>query len=115
MRDGLQVLLKAIPEVKIIDKVDNSSTALQVIAEQRPALVLLGYDLPGEETEAILKQAKATWPQSRCIALAGSVQQQYLAQTAGADDVLLVGFSAAAFFTTIETLLEEQTSQYQKI
>ncbi len=109
MRDGLRALLRTIPYLKIVGQADDSLSALAIFSEQRPLLVLLGANLPAEEVQTFLAQTKAEWPETRCIVLVDSFQQQWLAETAGADSVLLTGFPAAKFVNTIEELLSLET------
>ncbi len=108
MRDSLRALLRAIPGVSIIGQVDNSSSALEMIVNHQPALTLLATNLPGDEIWHVLKQIKGKQLQTRCLVLAGTLQQQWLAKNAGADSVLLAGFPAAKFYETIEELRAEQ-------
>lgn len=109
MRDGLRALLRTIPYLKIVGQADDSSSALALVSEQRPTLVLLGANLPNDEVQTVLAQTKAECPEARCIVLADSFQRQWLAEMAGADSVLLTGFPAAKFISIIEKLLSLET------
>jgi DNA-binding NarL/FixJ family response regulator len=62
----------------------------QDIAEQRPAVLLLDTDLPGEGVLTVLARIVARGSQSRCLVLADSIQQRQEARAAaaGADAVL---------------------------
>lgn len=108
IRDSLRALLRATPSVNVITQVDDGSSALEMIMAHHPTLMLLGSNLPDDELKTVLKQTKATQPQTRCIVLAATSQQEWIARNFGADSVLFAGFPAAAFFTTIEQLLSEQ-------
>jgi DNA-binding NarL/FixJ family response regulator len=105
MRNGLRALLRTMPKIKIVGHVDQGSAALEMVTRERPALVLLNSSLPFEETWMALKQIKAEWPQTRCIVLVDNIQQQGMAQAAGADGVLLKGFAAETLFMTIDEVL----------
>jgi hypothetical protein len=52
----------------------------------------------------VVRQLKLAWPQVRCLVLAHTSRQQQQAQAAGADRVLRAGFSAGAFFNTVQEL-----------
>ena len=108
IRDGLRALLKAVPQIEGVGQVDDVSSALNIIQNDPPALVLLNSNLSGNPVQTILRQIKLECPQIRCIVLADNVRQQRIAITSGADDVLLAGFSAVRLFTTIERLLNGQ-------
>jgi DNA-binding NarL/FixJ family response regulator len=105
MRNGLRALLRTIPRIEIVGQVDQGSAALGMVTLERSALVLLDSSLPFEEMRMALKQIKAEWPQTRCIVLVDNLQQQGMAQAAGADGVLLKGFAAETLFMTIDEVL----------
>lgn len=108
MRDGLRALLRAMPQIEIVDEADDSPSALRMITKHHPALLLLDSDLPGDEVSTELGRIKTEEPQIRCIVLADNPQQQQVANAAGADGVLLKGFPAAKLFETIERLFPRQ-------
>ncbi|MCP4542699.1 MAG: response regulator transcription factor [Chloroflexi bacterium] len=105
VRDGLRALLTAIPQVTNLQEIDDASSALRIVKEHCPALVLISVDLPSGEFWSLLAQIKAQHPQTRSILLVNDVQQQELAQTAGADGVLLQGAPASKLSATIKHLL----------
>ena len=105
IREGLRALLRTIPRIEIVGQVGQGSAALEMVTRERPALVLLNSSLPFEETWMALKQIKAEWPQTRCIVLVDNIQEQDMAQAAGADGVLLKGFAAETLFMTIDEVL----------
>lgn len=105
IREGLRALLRTIPRIEIVGQVGQGSAALEMVTRERPALVLLNSSLPFEEAWMALKQIKAEWPQTRCIVLVDNIQQQGMAQAAGADGVLLKGFAAETLFMTIDEVL----------
>ncbi len=105
VRDGLRALLTAIPQVASLKEIDDVSSALRVVEEHRPALVLISVNEAGDEVWNVLAQIKAKHPQTRSILLANDVQQQQLAQTNGADGVLLRGAPASRLSATIKSLL----------
>jgi DNA-binding NarL/FixJ family response regulator len=105
IREGLRALLRTIPRIEIVGQVGQGSAALEMVTRERPALVLLNSSLPFEEAWMALKQIKAEWPQTRCIVLVDNIQEQGMAQAAGADGVLLKGFAAETLFMTIDEVL----------
>jgi len=105
MRDGLRAFIRTIPYLRIVGQADDSPSAQVLVSEQRPALVLLGANLPNDEVQTVLAQTKAECPETRCIVLVDSTQRQWLAEIAGADIVLLTGFPPARFVNTVEELL----------
>jgi DNA-binding NarL/FixJ family response regulator len=110
-QNGLLALMTAMPQIEVVGEADNASSALQMVVERRPALVLLDMDLPGNDPWALLRQIKNDWPAIRCIALADDVQHQQDSQAAGADVALVKGFPPAQLIATIERLLPPVTQR----
>ncbi len=111
LRDGLQALVTAMPQIEVVDGVDDISSALNTSFEHYPALVLLDSGLVGSEIWITVQRARAKWPQARCVFLVNDVHQHQEAEAAGADAVLLKGFPAARLTATIGRLLPRQRKQ----
>ena len=100
LRDSLEALLKTLSWLHIIEPVDNKFSALEMMTQYQPKLVLLD-----NEGWNLLKSIKTLYPQVHCLALVNGLQQQQAAKSAGADLTLLKGFVASELFTAIEKLL----------
>ena len=107
LRDGLQALLIAVPQVDAVEQICDLSSALEMSFERSPALVLLDSGLAGSGIRPAVRQAKARWPQARSIFLADSVQQQCEAEAVGVDAVLLKGTLPERLVATIQGLLSQ--------
>jgi len=105
MRDGLQALLRTIPEIEIVGQADSELQALTVISQQQPALVMLDSSLAPGEMLPMLVQIKDGYPRTRCIVLVENAQQQGAAREAGADTALITGFSAEVLHAAIDQVL----------
>ncbi len=105
MRDSLQALLQIMPRLKVAGVASHSFSAMQMLVRYNPGLVLLDVDLPDNQAWVLLKQMQLTRPQTRCLFLANSIEQQRAARAAGANAALLKGFEAMELFTTLEKLL----------
>jgi DNA-binding NarL/FixJ family response regulator len=114
LRDGLQALLTAMPQIDAVEWVSDLSSAPRMALGRAPALVLLDSGPAGSEVWLAVRQARTKWPQARCVFLADSVQQQYEAEAAGADAVLLKGVLPAKLIATIVRLLPRQGSQEER-
>jgi DNA-binding NarL/FixJ family response regulator len=105
LRDGVQALVGAMPQVGTIRKInDLSSTSLAAI-EGYPELVLLNCGMGCGLIGAMVAQVKARWPRARCLTLVGSVEQQREAESSGADAVVLNGLPARKLLKTIAGVL----------
>ena len=88
-------------QISAVFVAEEASLALRMVKDHRPNLVLLDIRLP--EAQMVLEQIKNKWPQTRCIALVGSGEQEL--EVREADAVLIEGFSPSHLFGTIEALL----------
>jgi len=113
MRDGLLALLSAIPQIGTIQQMERGLMELKSVPDHNQALVLLDANLIDQELWTYMKKVKGrnSGQQFKYIVLADNTFQQRMAQAAGADGVLLAGFPAAQFFTTIEHLFNRTEAQ----
>ncbi len=111
MRDSLYALLKAVSHIQVIGCADDGATALSLVTEHEPDLVLLDTNLAKAQVGSTLEQIKAMRPQTRCIVLVDSAQQRQLAETAGADATLIKGFRANKLVEVIERLASGQVNR----
>ena len=107
VRDGLQALLAAMPQIETIELANDSASALRMIARHWPALVLLDTNLPANGVWTVLEQVKTRWPQVRCLILTDNNRQRHMAQAIGADAMLIKGFPAMELFGAIKQLLSK--------
>lgn len=107
LREGVEALMATVSRIEIIGRVDAASTALRLVFEQRPDLLLLDAGLPAEESWSVLRICRTEHPGLRCIILADDAQQAREARAAGADAVFLKGFPADKFVSTVERLITE--------
>ena len=107
IRDGLRTLLRAVPGIETIFQASDGPTAMQIIADWHPALVLLDSKLANNDIQSVSRQIKAESPHTRCIVLVDNARQHWMAKIADADSVLTVGCPAGEFFTTVAGLLSQ--------
>ncbi len=99
-RDGLEVVLAAHPQVQTIRCVDNITAGTTVLwEEQRPLLIIV--DGNHSELESLDNFKHYSQPEPPWIFIADTLQHQEAAYAAGADAVLLRGFSKATLKTTL--------------
>jgi DNA-binding NarL/FixJ family response regulator len=101
LREGVQALLGAMPQVSMIHEVDDVSLVLAGEIDGCPDLVLLACGAGKGVVGPAVEQAKALWPRSRCVTLVGSVEQQQEAESVGVDAVVLNGLPAQKLSKTI--------------
>ena len=103
--EGLQALIESIPELAHVQHVSDYPSAISLVNDRCPDLLLVNIELPVSELEALLKYIIATCPRSRCIVLANDVNQQDHIRSIGADVVELVGISAPGLAEIIQAQL----------
>jgi len=108
MRDSLESLLESKPGIKLAGQTDDYLTAMTMITQHRPGLVILDTNLAKDQAWiTALTQAKSQSPQTRYLVVTDTTRNINIAQAAGADAVLIKGFALARLFTVIENLLEK--------
>src|SRR5688572_29044335 len=108
LREALCALLKATFWPEVINPVDDGPAALKIVVEHDPTLVLLDSHWSDDEVRAMVGQIKTEWPQTRCLVLTNTVEQQQVAKSAGADEVLPKGFPTMGLLGVINKLISWQ-------
>jgi CheY-like chemotaxis protein len=106
LRDGLQALLVSFRVLEPVVVVDDGPSALEAIRNGGPDLVILDYRVFGEATPEFVRAIKQARAQGYCIVVADRLGQFQPIRDAGADEVLLKGFSAAELSIAVEQALD---------
>ena len=69
-RSGVRAQLP--PDLEVVGEAEDVASAVRVITETRPDVVLLDVHLPGGDGPAVIKEASAGSPQTRYLALSVS-------------------------------------------
>jgi DNA-binding NarL/FixJ family response regulator len=101
---GLRALLVAMPQIGIVQEIDDLGAAIQIELRPQPILVLLDGDVSGE-IEVAMRRGRLRWPQARFVFLANDVQQEKRASDARADAVLIKGSPPARLVAVLVRLL----------
>jgi DNA-binding NarL/FixJ family response regulator len=104
LRDGLRVMLDSFPDLETVAMVEDGPAALETIRRRRPDLVILDAHSFDEGTADLIRVAKQGRNGIHCIVVAESLRQFQPLLDAGADTVLLRGFSAAELRKAVEQL-----------
>lgn len=105
LRDGLYSLLTVTKEITSVLQADSAESAMRLVVDEAPELIILDFDLPRENMVTLLARIKAHSPGSRCLALAEHAEQREMAQGAGADLVLIKGALASELLNSVRELL----------
>ena len=102
LQDALAVLLKSETNVKLIACTATVQTLLLLSLEEAPQLVILHTNENIERAVNQVKQIKAVWPASRCLAMVEDNRQGSPIQSAGADEVVLKGIAPKQLLSSIQ-------------
>lgn len=69
VRDGLNEILEAQPDLRVVGQAGNSADALTVVARERPDIVLLDVEIPGAEAADTVREMSVLSPGSKIIIL----------------------------------------------
>jgi DNA-binding NarL/FixJ family response regulator len=105
LRDGLHLLLSTAPQVSAIEQADDLDSTYELITERPPGLVVLDTNLDIGSVSDVLRQIKREVPSLPCLVVVANDEQQRVAWDAGADAVLLKGFSSSELLALIEQLI----------
>jgi DNA-binding response OmpR family regulator len=93
--------LRSVPDLDLLEPVETLQAFWQTLSAQRPDLVILDEVLFSDSGLGLFVRLKSEFPEIISLVFAEKYQQIQVATTAGADRVLLRGFSAKEFFVTI--------------
>ena len=94
LRDGLDALLYATPEVQLVAHANDTNAAL-TFCQQHPTKLIILEVRPGDkDLLGNVKEMKALSPQGRVIAMIHDEDDRELAEMSGFDDVLSTGMRA---------------------
>jgi DNA-binding NarL/FixJ family response regulator len=104
IRQGLQAVLAAWPEINVVGVGASSADVAQLVAKCRPAVALMDLPMPGrglsgdegEDGLETIRLIKSRWPQVRIVVLTMYTTHRVAALAAGADAFLLKGCAAEA-------------------
>jgi len=102
---GLQALLTAHLDVDVL-VVGEGSSALKVINHQKPAVVILDHNLPGNTGPKTIRDIKTNRPEIICIVLVNDEQGRQSFLEMGADHITIKGLPGAKLVSEIKRLLD---------
>ena len=105
LQDGLLALMTTIPQIGVVLVAEDRSSAMRMVDDHRPGLIVLDLDLFRKNTQALTARLSSQSPPGQTIALVDDSEQKEEAKAAGIDTVLLKGFSATEFIAAIEELI----------
>lgn len=102
LRDSLRVLLRVGHPAVVIHEADDAAQGLQMIQTLRPRMALVDSALENEDAWRMLSQLRGDFPGLFCCLMTHTHEQECRAQSALAQVILPVGFSAADFWAAVQ-------------
>jgi multidrug efflux pump subunit AcrA (membrane-fusion protein)/DNA-binding NarL/FixJ family response regulator len=104
IRKTLQIYLESEPNIEIIATADNGNTAINLVKEFEPDVILLDIEMPEMDGLMATEELSLRFPQSKIIILSSHDEPEYLnrALTAGAKGYLLKNISPEELSQSIE-------------
>jgi len=106
VRRALRLFLEQIAVCIVVGEVRNAGELRAALEHERPDVVLLDWELPGLEAEALLPPANGEGASVRVIAMSSRPEAQAAARSAGVDACISKGKPAeevlAAIFEVVE-------------
>ncbi|MEX2651647.1 MAG: response regulator transcription factor [Acidimicrobiia bacterium] len=117
MRQGLVGLLDEDPGLVVVGQAGDASSALDVIEEMRPDVVLMDVGLPGVSGLELTARVKRIVPDIRVLVLTMYEREDYLFQAlqAGASGYVLKGADIQDLLTAVRTVARGETYVYQSL
>ena len=104
LADGLEALLKAIPQIEKVEIVRTMEDALKRTEDIKPRILLLDLALAAKKTEAFLERIILLSPETLRVLLVDDVRDLKW-QPQFAEEVLIKGVSPSAVATILTNLL----------
>jgi DNA-binding NarL/FixJ family response regulator len=101
---SLRATLESLPSVQVVGTAAGCLSALQMVRDSQPDLVILDANLPLEDVREFLRQLQQEGLVTRSLVLAGTNGQVRQALVAGADAALRRDSSIRQFRVTVNGL-----------
>lgn len=108
VRDGIKSLLEDDKSINVIDEASNGKEALEIIAKNKPDLLVVDIRMPEMNGIEVVQQLKKTTPEVKALVLSMHDSEEYVVKSiqAGADGYLLKGASKEEFIKALHTVAE---------
>lgn len=108
VRCALRLLLRQEPDLTVVGEADDTRKTLDLVSRQRPDLVLLDWELPGQNCTSVLSKLREARRGLVVIALSGRAEARQAALAAGADAFVSKGDSPERLLGAVTTVVAER-------
>ena len=101
MRECFHAMLTSIPQIDQVHLVDQPAQTMSLIESENINFVLVEANVVDDELEKLFVELKVMSPDTKSLAITENSAQQTQLRSAGADEVIVRGASAAAFIESL--------------
>jgi DNA-binding NarL/FixJ family response regulator len=105
LRDGLNALLSAMPDIRLVAQAEDADAALMFLARQCAELVLIKLDAGDRRLLGPVMEMRALCPDTQVVALIDDERDRKVAEASGTDLVMMVGVPAPVLRARIEAMV----------
>lgn len=87
MESSIRSIFHSLSSVRIIGSAAGCLSALQLVREEKPDMLVIDANLPGQELKSLLQQMKKEGLATRSLVVTATREQERRAVAAGADQV----------------------------
>ncbi len=111
VRQGLQALLLADPDLEIVAEAENGCDAIRCVGETSPDLVLMDISMPGMNGIEAISEIKARYPKVKILVLTVHINEEYIHSSlrSGANGYVVKDASREKFMEAIHEVLAGHT------
>ena len=109
LRDGLNALLSAMPEIGLIAQAEDADAALKFLAQHCVDLVLIKLDAGDGRLLGPVLEMRALCPDMRAVVLIEDERDRHVAEASGTDLVMMVGVPAPSLKAQVRELVHSVT------
>ena len=108
VREGLQALLSADPNIEVVGEADNGRDAVRLVGTLKPDLVLTDLSMPGMNGIEAIREIKIRHPGARIIVLTMHRTEEHIraALDAGANGYVLKNTTQSELMMAIKSVME---------
>ena len=104
-RESLEAFLMSVLPSLDVGQARNGCELLDLVADERPDLILMDIEMPHLDGLQAIRQIKASWPRVKIIALITREEERQAALDAGAETCVFKGSPSKQLRDTVSALL----------
>ena len=110
VREGIRILLEKFTDISVVAEADNGRSALELIAQLAPEVVLMDVSMPGMNGIEATQRISAEYPQVRVLILSMHKDKRFVSQAfrAGARGYLLKDCASAELIKAVHAVAADE-------